>query len=101
MSGGHFDYNCFKISQFADELGHEIEINEDKGFDRYGDKVGANYPEEVINRLKSIHSLILLSGELAKEVEWLYSGDSSDDSFCKMVDEIRMKHNKSINEEKV
>ena len=27
MSGGEFDYNCFKISQFAEELQHKIETN--------------------------------------------------------------------------
>ena len=34
MSGGHFDYGCFRISQIADELKHEIETNNVKN--KYG-----------------------------------------------------------------
>jgi len=40
MSGGHFEYGCFKISQFADEVKHEIDTNDDTSLNDWGGTVG-------------------------------------------------------------
>lgn len=40
MSGGHFDYGCFKISQFAEDLQHEIDVNDDDTKNEYGGSRG-------------------------------------------------------------
>ena len=80
MSGGHFDYNCFNISQFADDLKHEIEVNDDT--------FGYIFNVDTLRRLKSAHSIIETAGKLAKEIEWLYSGDHGEDSFAELVDVI-------------
>lgn len=88
MSGGHFDYNCFRISQFADELKHEIEINNSTETDDYGYKIGAGYNEKTIATLKKCHQIIEMAGKLAREVEWLYSGDHGEESFLALVEPI-------------
>ncbi len=88
MSGGHFDYVCFRISQFAGELKHEIDINNDVTQDHYGDPIGAGLGPETITRLVVAQQIIETAGKLAREVEWLYSGDHGDESFCKLVDKI-------------
>ena len=76
MSGGHFDYGCFRVSQFADELKHEIELNDD-GFEK-----------GTISRLVTAQQIIETAGKLAREIEWLYSGDNGEDSFNELVDKI-------------
>lgn len=88
MSGGHFDYGCFRISQFAEELQHEIDINSDLTTDRFGDAVGYNFSEETMERMVKAHALIETAGKLAREIEWLYSGDSGEESFIKLVDKL-------------
>ena len=88
MSGGHFDYGCFRISQFADELRHEIDTNDDKSDDGYGGFVGRGMSPETIWRLKVAQALIAKAGKLAREIEWLYSGDHSEESFCRLYDEL-------------
>lgn len=88
MSGGHFDYKCFAISGFADELLHEIELNESVEKDCFGYDVGLHYSEETMRRLTLAHQLITIAGKLAREVEWLYSGDHGEESFCRLFDEI-------------
>jgi len=77
MSGGAFDYGCFRISQFADELREKIRDNEKEDQDGYCN----GYPKETIEILERIADHIELSGNLAKEVEWLYSGDIGSDTF--------------------
>lgn len=86
MSGGHFDYNCFRISSFADGLKAEIERN--KEGDEFG---GLNYKKETINKLKKCYKLIKQSGDLAHAVEYLYSGDYGEESFIEEYNKILSK----------
>jgi len=88
MSGGSFDYKCFQISAFADELKHKIDVNDDKTEDDWGGTIGRQYSAETIASLTTIQKMIDLSGKLAKEVEWLYSCDTGEDSFNSLVSEI-------------
>jgi len=88
MSGGHFDYKCFIISQFAEELQHAIEINSDDSLGEYGTPIGACFSDGTLFRLKRAQQIIDTAGNLAKEIEWLYSGDHGDDSFNKLFDKI-------------
>ena len=88
MSGGHFGYGCFRISQFADELEHEIEINNDVSQDHCGEPVGAGFEKGTVSRLVVAQQIIESAGKLAREVEWLYSGDHGEESFCELVDKI-------------
>ena len=88
MSGGHFDYGCFRVSQFADELKHEIEINGDETTDEYGGRRGCGFEKETISRLVVAQQIIETAGKLAREIEWLYSGDHGEESFNNLVDKI-------------
>jgi hypothetical protein len=88
MSGGHFDYGCFRISQFAEELKHEIDINDDTSENQYGEQRGHGFSEETMEHLRKAQKLIELSGSLAREIEWLYSGDHGEESFCRLMDNI-------------
>ena len=88
MSGGHFDYKYSQILALADELKHEIDINDDTSIDEYGDTPGHKFKSDALRNLKIAQRLLSLIGELAKEVEWLYSGDTGEDAFISKIDEI-------------
>lgn len=88
MSGGHFDYGCFRISQFADELQHEISVNNDETKNEYGEYRGYHLSEDTMVRVRTAQRIIETAGKLAREIEWLYSGDHSEQSFCLLVDQI-------------
>ena len=88
MSGGHFEYNCFSISQFADDLQHEIDINDSDEDDGYGGTIGPQYSDYTIERLVKARKIISFAGKLAREIEWLYSGDHGEESFRRLFDEI-------------
>ena len=85
MSGGHFNYDCFAVSRFADDLRHELDINDSQEKDSYGGNVGAGYSKKTVAALKQCHAVIVLAGDMAKEIEWLYSGDHGEESFLKLV----------------
>jgi hypothetical protein len=84
MSGGAFDYNCFKISQFAEELKNKIDENDVEN--EYG--YAFRYSEETIEKLLHCQRVIELAGKLAHEIEWLYSGDIGEDTFLKRIENL-------------
>jgi len=88
MSGGHFDYKSYRIAQFAEELQHEIEINDDLSKNEYGETIGYGFRKETIDRLKTVQRMTETSGRLAKEAEWLYSGDHGERTFQSVIDKI-------------
>jgi hypothetical protein len=92
MSGGHFNYNCFSISNFAEELDMEISKNNDTTLNSYGDTRGRCYSDDVVRRLRLAQKLIKLAGDMAYEAEWLYSDDTGEESFMSRFDELFNKH---------
>jgi len=84
MSGGSFDYNCFRISQFADELKNKIDENSRKDERGYS----YDYNKKTLSLLKEAHQIIELAGKLAKEIEWLYSSDIGEETFAERYEKI-------------
>jgi len=83
MSGGKFNYNCFNISDFASDLKHAIYINSREATDSHCG--GAQLSEETLHVVKQAQRTIAYAGKLAKEIEWLYSSDHSEESFLRLV----------------
>jgi len=88
MSGGHFDYNCFRISQFADDLQHEIDVNNSTETDNYDMSIGMAFEPETLEMVQRERDIIELAGNLAKETEWLYSGDHGENTYCELVQKL-------------
>jgi hypothetical protein len=72
MSGGHFDYAYMRAVQFADEL--ERDLREPKEW--LGD-----FKPETIQELHGVVTQVRRTASIMKEVEWLFSGDSGEDTF--------------------
>jgi hypothetical protein len=92
MSGGHFGncgYDYYKVSQFADELEQEIKDNFEK--DEYG--YAYEYPEEVLECMKSYLPQMRKISEIMRHIDYLYSGDHGSDSFMERVKEVEKKYN--------
>ena len=104
MSGGHFDYDQYKIRQIADSVDQLIRKNgkektkeqikeesswRDKSwYDKYPeDKFHYKYPDEVIEKFKE-GLIILRKAEIfAQRIDWLVSGDDGEESFLKRLNE--------------
>ena len=73
MSGGHFNYDQFKISEIADEIERVIRneaVNEERC-----------YSKETIGEFLNGISLLRIAHIYAHRIDWLLSGDDGEDTF--------------------
>lgn len=92
MSGGSFDYAYARMARFADELRNKLDAAGRE--DRYGYSV-EQYAPEISQTLTDIANLAEYVGKLAKEAEWLYSGDTGEETFMERVRKIGMERIKT------
>ena len=81
MSGGHFEYNQYKIGYIADEVETLIENNESDEPDGWGGTVGHHYTPETIEEFKKAVKALRLAQIYAHRIDWLVSCDDGEDSF--------------------
>ena len=81
MSGGHFNHSQYHILQIAEEIENIIENNDSKELNRYGDRIGHGWPNEVIVEFKNAVNALKTAYVYAQRVDWLVSGDDGTDSF--------------------
>lgn len=91
MSGGHFDYNQYKILNIADEIQELIDNNHSEELNHLGYRIGREYSEEVIREFKSAIHFLHIAKIYAHRVDWLISGDDSEEAFLSRL-------NKELNE---
>lgn len=89
MSGGSFDYAYSSVGDFADELSDKLSRNdvEEDGW-KYGFELAT------IAKLREIEAIARKTAALMKEAEWLYSGDTGDESFMERVRHIEAANEK-------
>jgi hypothetical protein len=103
MSGGHFDYNQYQISQIAEEVNHIIhksgrlktseELKEESWRDKdwyrqYPEDLSHyKYPDEVIEEFKKGLKYLKLAYIYAQRIDWLISGDDGDETFLERLEE--------------
>lgn len=78
MSGGHFDYSYFKVQQFAEQLEHDLQTA----------PWIKDFKPETVQELHAVLNEIRRTGRLMKEIEYLFSGDSSEEDFIAEVKAI-------------
>jgi hypothetical protein len=99
MSGGHFDYQQFRIDNVANEILDVIRENED-GY-VYNDKTSYGYddngeitdkPEgwqrfsdEALRKIKEGYRICRMAFAYANRIDYLVSGDDGEDSFHKRL----------------
>lgn len=81
MSGGHFNYDQYRIGQIADEIENIIANNNSADMDEYGYPSAFDFNPEVIEKFKEA-LLVLREAEIyATRIDYLVSGDDGEDSF--------------------
>jgi hypothetical protein len=103
MSGGHFNYDQYKIGYIADSIEQEIERNgrektreemkaegwkDPNWYERYPeDKFHYEYPPEVIEQFKIAVRKLREAQVYAHRVDWLLSADDGEESFLRRLKE--------------
>lgn len=81
MSGGHFDYNQYKIEYIADEVDQLIISNDSTEENEWGDMIGRHYSAETIAEFKKGLHALRVAQIYAQRIDWLVSGDDGEDNF--------------------
>jgi len=74
MSGGFFDYDQFRCTAMAEAI-ESLIIKEGVS----GAEVG--YSEETIAKFREAAQCLKRAGEMAQRIDWLVSGDDSEETF--------------------
>jgi len=87
MSGGHFDYQQYKLGYIADEIEQLILTNDSEELNQWGDQIGRHYNAETIVQFQFALGLVRRAQIYVQRIDWLVSGDDSEESFHKRLHE--------------
>jgi hypothetical protein len=83
MSGGHFEYQQYRIEDIAFEIDEMIGANDDQSLDEWGQRRGNNYPPEILEKFQETAHTLRQAAEMAQRVDWLVSSDDGEESFLR------------------
>lgn len=86
MSGGYFDHEDEQIGRFAHIIGQLIANNDSTETDEYGGRIGNGYHAETIKQFQSARALLEMAQIYVHRIDWLVSGDDSEESFHRRLD---------------
>ncbi len=95
MSGGHFEYQQYRIEDIARGIEELIESNDDESLNEWGDRRGRGYSVETIEKFKIAVDTLRKAAIMAQRVDWLVSGDDGEDSFHRRWDKELKELNKN------
>ncbi|MEA3420840.1 MAG: hypothetical protein U9Q97_04085 [Acidobacteriota bacterium] len=81
MSGGYFDYQQYQIRIIHDEIENVIENNRNQEIDQFGDPLGRNYPDDIIESFTEALKVLRIAEIYAQRIDWLLSGDDGEESY--------------------
>jgi len=83
MSGGHFDYVQYRIEDLASEVDELIKNNDDED-------LGYHFSSQIIYRFKEAAHVAKQAAEMVQRIDWLVSGDDSEEDFLtRWTEEVR------------
>lgn len=71
MSGGHFDYNQYRIEEIADDIDRLIRTNNSR----------RDYPPDILNKFREAEHTLRQAADMVQRVDWLVSCDDGEESF--------------------
>jgi len=87
MSGGHFNYEQYKISQISDDIDQLVRDNNNQERNEFGGTKGNNFSAETIAEFKKGIEILKQAYIYAQRIDWLISADDGEDTFHE-----RLKH---------
>ena len=103
MSGGHWDYLQYRLTDVAEDIDKLIEQNgkpkteeelkeetwrDEDWYNKYPeDRYYYEYDEDVIEQFKKAAHAIRIAQIYMQRMDWLLSGDDGEESFLRRIDE--------------
>jgi len=93
MSGGHFSYTQYQLTQIADDIEQLIVDNDNEEKNEWGDVTGRHYTAETISAFQTAVEMLRQSYTYVQRVDWLVSGDDGEEDFhTRLRKELREKN---------
>jgi hypothetical protein len=87
MSGGHFEYQQYRIEDIARGIEELIASNDDESLNEWGDRHGYGYSPETIEKFKLAVDSLRIAATMAQRIDWLVCGDDGEENFHRRWDE--------------
>lgn len=81
MSGGHFNYDQYKLEQLADEIDGLIFHNGSKALNEYRELSHQDFPPDIVEAFRQAANKLREAAVYVQRIDWLVSGDDGEDSF--------------------
>jgi hypothetical protein len=81
MSGGHFNYEQYRLDGLASFIDGLIENNDSTELDDFGQEIGPHYPPDIIEKFEETRKTLRLAVTMLHRVDWLVSGDEGEELF--------------------
>ena len=103
MSGGRFNYDQYRINEIAEQIRSEIDkmgTKKDRSelymdsdyYKKYPDELyHYKYPDEIIKKFEEAITYLKIASIYAQRVDYLLSGDDSEESFLKRLNDELLK----------
>ena len=88
MSGGAFDYQQYRLHDIAERVNEEIKGNKNRpDWIDPEDWDGQKWSDETISEFNMAVSLLNVAEVYAQRIDWLLSGDDSEETFHERLKE--------------
>lgn len=82
MSGGHFDYDQYRIGEMADKIARLIAGNDsDESYNDRCEYQGRGYTAATLAELEAAVRCLRIAEIYAQRIDWLVSCDDGEESF--------------------
>ena len=81
MSGGHFDYDQYRLDSIAEKIGGLIKSNDETTPNDWGEPSGRGYSPVTLAEFEVAIRYLQIAKTYAQRIDWLVSGDDSEESF--------------------
>lgn len=88
MSGGHYDYKCFEVSQFAEMVDMTIISRSESRVEHYSPEYSETIealPKPLLDKMQVFVDVMRKCAEMAKDIEWMMSGDTGEEGTDKRL----------------
>lgn len=92
MSGGYFDYKNYEVAIIVDGINQLILTNDSNEKNEWGDVRGHHYSKETLKRFKEAEEMLRKALVYAHRIDYLVSGDDSEESFHTRLEEDLIKN---------
>lgn len=100
MSGGHFDYQQYRLHDIASSIEELISSNNSTEKDEFGCTSGRFYSENTIQEFKNAVKYLKLAEIYAQRVDWLVSCDDGEETFHRRLQDELVHYYEGIISEK-